>query len=274
MQSAAIETLESRLLLKANPLGGEFKVNNDLAGQEILSTQSANAIAADLDGNYVVTWASTGSIGGNRDASLFGVYARMFQADGTAVGSEFKVNTTTVGSQLFPTVGMNTFGRFVIAWTSLNGQDGSGAGVYAQQFNADGTPLGGEFLVNTTTQGTQTSPSVAVDGLGNFVVVWQDTGNGSEIRGQYFLSSGAPSGTEFTVNETPASAGATNCSVSMADDGRFVVAWASTGTNAGVYTRQYAVGAVPAGPDNRVSTSGGGRPIGLDVDSDGDFVVT
>ena len=221
-----------------------------------------------------MTWASTGSIGGNRDASLFGVYARMFQADGTAVGSEFKVNTTTVGSQLFPTVGMNTFGRFVIAWTSLNGQDGSGAGVYAQQFNADGTPLGGEFLVNTTTQGTQTSPSVAVDGLGNFVVVWQDTGNGSEIRGQYFLSSGAPSGTEFTVNETPASAGATNCSVSMADDGRFVVAWASTGTNAGVYTRQYAVGAVPAGPDNRVSTSGGGRPIGLDVDSDGDFVVT
>ena len=52
VQSAAIETLESRLLLKANPLGGEFKVNNDLAGQEILSTQSANAIAADLDGNY------------------------------------------------------------------------------------------------------------------------------------------------------------------------------------------------------------------------------
>ena len=82
VQSATVETLEARLLLKANPLGGEYTVNSYIAGQETLSAQSANAIAADHDGNYVVTWTSTGLSGDNHDGSFSGVYARLFLADG------------------------------------------------------------------------------------------------------------------------------------------------------------------------------------------------
>ena len=59
----------------------------------------------------------------------------------------------------------------MIAWQSQN-QDGSGWGVYAQRFNASGSKVGGEFRVNTVTSGDQTSPSVAMDGTGNFTVAW------------------------------------------------------------------------------------------------------
>src|SRR4051812_2878727 len=85
MQSAVIETLESRFLLKANPLGGEYTVNSYTSGTETLASQSANAIASDHDGNYVVTWTSTGLVGDNHDGSASGVYARMYQANGTPV---------------------------------------------------------------------------------------------------------------------------------------------------------------------------------------------
>ena len=39
-------------------------------------------------------------------------------------------------------------GGFVIAWYS---SDGSGYGIYAQRYAADGSTLGGEFLINAAT---------------------------------------------------------------------------------------------------------------------------
>lgn len=276
MQSAAVETLESRLLLKANPMGTEYTVNSYVPGMETLADTSANAIASDHDGNYVVTWTSTGLPNDNHDGSFSGVYARLYQADGTPIGTEFRVNSTTFGHQFDPTVGMNDTGEFVIAWTAGDNQDGSLLGVYAQQFAADGTKMGGEFQVNSATAGNQTSPSVAVSADGSFVIVWQDTSptGGAEIHGQNYLSSRAPNLGEFVVNSSSASTSAGNCSVSMADDNSYVVAWSSTGSSPGVYTRMYSLLGTPAAPESRVTPNGGGKPIGLDVDSNGNFVVT
>src|SRR5207248_8684973 len=47
-------------------------------------------------------------------------------------------------------------------------------GVYAQRYTAAGTPLGGEFQVNTSTSLYQRQPAVAADADGDFVVAWQD----------------------------------------------------------------------------------------------------
>ena len=69
---------------------------------------------------------------------------------------------------------MEPTGDFVAVWASP--QDGSGYGVYAQRYNASGVPQGGEFRVNTYTTNGQTSPSVAMDDHGNFVVVWESYG--------------------------------------------------------------------------------------------------
>src|SRR3954453_21381828 len=70
-------------------------------------------------------------------------------------------------------------------------------------------PLGPEFRVNTTTAGTQSlnggfrgwgeQNTVAMDGSGNFVVVWEGNGPGDAdgIFGQRYTAAGAARGGEF-----------------------------------------------------------------------------
>ena len=41
----------------------------------------------------------------------------------------------------------------------VDGQDGSGHGIYGQRYAADGTPVGSEFRVNTFTTDDQVFPS-------------------------------------------------------------------------------------------------------------------
>ena len=64
-----------------------------------------------------------------QDGSGFGVYAQRYNASGAAVGSEFRVNTTTASNQSAPSVAVDADGDFVVAWQS-SGQDGSSFGVY------------------------------------------------------------------------------------------------------------------------------------------------
>ena len=54
-------------------------------------------------------------------------------------GREFQVNTETASSQTLPSIAMDDAGNFVVAWQSYN-QDGSGYGIFAQMYHADGTP--------------------------------------------------------------------------------------------------------------------------------------
>jgi hypothetical protein len=56
---------------------------------------------------------------------------------------------------------------YLVVWTSL-GQDGSREGVYGQFVHSDGSLVGGEFRVNTTTIGQQMQPAVVSDGVGQF----------------------------------------------------------------------------------------------------------
>ena len=59
----------------------------------------------------------------------------------------------------------------MIVWTSL-GQDGSREGVFGQYVHEDGSLVGPELRVNTTTAGQQMQPVVASDGAAQFLVVW------------------------------------------------------------------------------------------------------
>lgn len=65
--------------------GAEFKVNTTTA-----SSQFEPAVAIDNDGDFVVTWTSSG-----QDGDGNGVYAQRYNASGIAQGAEFRVNTHT-----------------------------------------------------------------------------------------------------------------------------------------------------------------------------------
>jgi len=131
------------------PAGTEFRVNTTIVNTQRIWFETPGAVAMDAAGSSVVTWTSSG-----QDGSLDGVYAQRYDADRIPQGPEFQVNTTITNDQRRSSVAMDTTGNFVIVWAS-NGQDGSGWGVYAQQYNAGGAPQGSEFLVNTTTANSQ-----------------------------------------------------------------------------------------------------------------------
>ena len=136
--------------------GGEILVNTTTSGN-----QSAPSIAALAGGGYLVTWVDASGLGG--DASVTGVKAQRFDADGNKIGGEFLVNTATANLQSSPTVTTLASGRFVISWTdsSFEGGDPSSFSIKAQLFEADGTKVGSEFLVNTATLNAQQSPQIA-----------------------------------------------------------------------------------------------------------------
>jgi len=95
-------------------------------------------------------------------------------------------------------------------------------------------PVGPEFLVNTTTAGTQedlgrSTMNVASDAQGNFVVVWQGNGTGdsSGVFSQRYDSFGTPLGSETRVNVSPAGAQIGPTVARVSTTGNYVVAWTS-----------------------------------------------
>lgn len=171
-----------------NPLGAEFRVNT-----YDTNDQTAPAIAMAPDGSFVIAWSSNSQDGSNR-----GVYAQRFDPSGAAAGAEFRVNTTTSGHQDRPTVAMDGSGNFVIAWTSDGQDDGGSFGVYAQRYLANGTPDGGEFLVNATAPAHQQNPSAAMSLAGSLVVAWDGNGAGDDkgiFWNRYDASNTSPTAT-------------------------------------------------------------------------------
>lgn len=261
------------------PAGTAFAVNTFTAG-----AQYHPVVATDAAGNFAVAWQSEGQDG---DAS--GVFARRFAADGTPLGGEFQVNTYTAGSQGDNglAIAMASDGRFVVSWRSQAQDDGdptvSGGGVYAQRYAADGTPDGGEFRVNTTTQGAQGLAGVgaAMDGGGGLVVVWTSNHHfepflpGGEILAQRYDGAGAPVGTEIPVN-TVESGAQFYPAVAADAAGNFLVTFrGEDGDDSGVFGRYFASDGTPTTGEFRLNLERGGEQIGtgLGGSPSGQFTV-
>jgi hypothetical protein len=280
--SAGIEHLEQRALLSAIPLGLEFRANTYTSG-----FQADPAVAVDADGDLIVTWYSYGQDGDGR-----GIYARLYDASGAAVGSEFLVNSYTTGSQTNPAVAVDPDGDFVIAWQS-DAQDGSGFGIFAQRFNAAGVPQGLEFQVNTFTTNDQLNPAVALNADGEFVIVWESAGSGAGgiVSGGYetmanpqglivarrYDSAGLPQGNEFRASLST-SAPQFNPSVALDSEGAFVVAWSGRGAAGdlqGVHMRRFDSSGAAQGPDELVNTFTTGEQYypSVAMTASGDFVI-
>jgi len=181
-------------------LGNEFSANGITAGGEFFSS-----VASFSDGSYVVAYTDTSYSDGEENA---GIRARIFNKDGTPAGNDIHVNTTVTGGQYLPQIAVLANGDFVITWNDegATGGDTSGDAVRAQIFHHDGTKVGGEFIVNTSTTGDQENSSVTALANGGFVVTWQDgsksggDASGLSVKAQLFDAGGHKVGGEFLVN--------------------------------------------------------------------------
>ena len=212
------------------PEGGQFQVNSYEHG-----FQQAPAVAADAQGSFVVVWES--NLGDGTDTSYTSIQAQRYDANGAPVGEQFQVNSYTTYSQLRAAVAVEPDGDFVVVWDGLGSYDNdtSNRSVNGQRFDAQGMPVGAEFQVNTYTTSGQSSPAVATDSSGNFVVVWESYGsNGMDtsynsIQGQRYDADGASVGSEFLVNSYTTNA-QDRPGVAMVAQDDFTVVWDSHGS--------------------------------------------
>jgi len=106
-------TIPAAMAVAQVPAGGEFRVNSYTTGG-----QYDASVAVDKSGGFIVAWDSDG-----QDGDHGGIFARRFDAGGTPLGAEFRVNETTTDQQLVPAVAIDGRGTVLITWT---GADQSG----------------------------------------------------------------------------------------------------------------------------------------------------
>jgi hypothetical protein len=162
--------------------GNEFWVNTD-------SNPCSNPdVAAGSDGGFMATWDARDMT--SPFSNSLDIYARSFSSVTSAV---VRVNTYLYGDQYAPRISaLET--DYLIVWTSL-AQDGSREGVYGQFLHGDGSKVGGESRVNTTTLNSQIQPVVTSDGVSQFLALWSSfTGlpNNFDLFAQRYVNTQQP----------------------------------------------------------------------------------
>lgn len=145
------------------PRGPEIRVDSGTGGVQL----NAKVAASSRTGETVVAWES-------HDSSGHGIFLRRFDGEGVPLGDEIQVNTTTLGYQVHPAVAISPQGDLVVVWNSnpVNSPVFRSE-LWARWFGRGGGAAGEELRVDLGT-GAPWIPGVAMDGAGNFTVVWPD----------------------------------------------------------------------------------------------------
>jgi hypothetical protein len=187
-------------------------------------------VAMNQAGQYVVVWQASGG----SDAYGQDIYAAVFGASGSLLMPAFRVNELTTVDQEYPTVAIAGDGRFVVAWHTIDPYGGHEDldNVSLRAFLPDGLPATEELQVNTFTAGRQNFVGVAVNEPGDLVIAWSSDGQDTDLTGVY-ATLGTVDGQlleaePFQVNTEVANL-QEKPNVGLADDGKFVITWESTG---------------------------------------------
>jgi len=213
---------------------------------------------------------------------------------------DFLVNDDSLGGcvQAFPVVAGNGEGGFVAAWTDgRNGGGGHWGGdyyyrgldVYSQRFDPAGNPLGPNRKVNddagTLAKDSMHPVSIAMNGSGGFVVVWEDfRGNPEprrEIYFQLFDGRGNAVGPNRAASENGADFFEYSPAVSMDEGGEFVIVWGQHDLeygNPGILFRRFDANGDPLGGNQRADGGWGSPPTQADspsiaMDGSGRFAI-
>lgn len=231
--------------------GSETRVNTLTTGQQDLAS-----IGMADDGSFVISFSNLNVTSGD-------IYAQRYSSSGTAIGSNFRVNTTTIQAQWYSSVDVDSDGDFVIVWES-NVQDGSGYGIYGQRYDSSGIAQGSEFRVNSTTAGNQLGAAVDLAADGSFVVAWDSAGqdgSGLGVFAQRYNASGVAQGGEIQVN-TYIAGDQDTASIDVTTDGRFAISWQSNaqdGDLEGIFAQEFDAGGNKVGVEVQVNSTTSGN---------------
>jgi len=246
--AAVLSGALARADVTLSPQGTEYLLSRGLIGD-----QTRPALSLTSTGGYVV-WQDNAA-----DGDGLGIMVVELNASLSPIPTRiFRVNQTTTGDQEAPAVEALAGGGALVVWQG--GPQGQ-QDIWARIIQPGGTFLGGEFRVNTYTNGQQSSPRLTRLGDGNLVVVWSSwnqDGMYQGVFGQRLSPTGQKLGGEFQVNEFTAYNQRDPALTTLAD-GSFVVAWVSEQqrfeNSVDIFARRYLPDGTPAGGEVRLNTS-------------------
>ncbi|MFJ2715399.1 hypothetical protein ACIOZM_31965, partial [Pseudomonas sp. NPDC087346] len=223
-------------------VGGESQVNTFTA-----NNQGNSRVVGLTGGGWLVTWTSDG-----QDGSGWGVYQQRYDANGTKVGAEVRVNAETLNAQGRSDVVGLAGGGWVVIF-----EDNS-SGIYVPKFqvyDANGVTLGSNIVVTNNNVG---QPTIAYLTDGGWVIAWGGGGLGDDsgIFMQAYNADGSKKGVE-TRSNTYTTGVQSNADITGLADGGWLVSWGSEtqdGSGVGIYQQRYDVNGLAQGPENRVNT--------------------
>jgi hypothetical protein len=192
--------------------GTNFKINDN---QENVY-HAYPAISAAINGDFVIIWQDWRT--GNSD-----IFAQRYSSDGSAKGTNFKVNDDQGGSN--PSVSADGSGDVVITWTDSRNVNWA---IYAQRYSSNGNVLGDNFKINDDFGENHFYPAICLDSEDDFVITWQVSGevfNDNDIYAQRFSNDGMSIGNNFVVNDDQGSVKQEHPSITSDSYGNFIVAW-------------------------------------------------
>lgn len=223
----------------------DVQVNIRTAG-----AQTHPAVAMDAAGHAVVVWGSYFTTPGRSNDIL----ARRLDAQGTLAGEESVVNSASEGNQTEPALAVDRQGNYVVVWQGPGLEDED---VFLRWFDARGTAVTNDLLVNLNTSGRQLHPHVAFSDAGRAVVVWESRVAAAEgdqvwVCAQLLDRGGSDLGGEIVLDDP-----LYDCrypDVAMDPAGNFVVTWLrETGPDT-IMARRFDPNGVPVGDLFEVST--------------------
>lgn len=210
------------------------------------------------DGGYVVAWQSNLQDGGS-----WGIYAQVYNADGSVRTPEFLVNIYTANEETDVSLAALPDGGFVATWSDY-GLDGQYSGVFARRFAADGTGTTAEIQVNTTTAMDQNAANVIALAGGGYLVTFKvDDADYSGVYAQLFdAANNKVSPNEIQVNQYTTQHQSFSDAVQLSG-GNIIIVWQSDtqdsgDTSRGVYGRIMTTSGTFVGNEFALHTTTGG----------------
>ncbi len=219
-------TIESQALLTVE-VRSSWQHELGVADASDADGSASRAVAASDSGHFVGVFSSDVVAGSVGKDIYYELQTQQDMIDGN-LPTPIRVNDTLTGDQQWATVAMADNGDMTFVWTSNH----SGSlGVYGKIIDADGNVIKSEFQIDQGNGGN--NASIAMDKQGNFVVVWESTGDGDplgDVYGQLFDKFGDTIDSTFQINTGEANGGNTSgyqghADVAMNESNEFIVSW-------------------------------------------------
>ena len=262
---SAYDIFAQKLDQEGNKIGENFIVNAD---SQAVSKYNPD-IAIKNDSSYLVTWYYYKN-------GLYTPASIVRDKNNHILSSQIEVSDSSYSSvnNYYPQTAVSDSGFVIVWYRNVNGQ----YNIIGQFLNSKGEKIDSNFVINDADNAYRSSPAVASDSSGNFVVTWYDNRNNiSQIYAQKYVND-TISGTNIKIPEDQLNGAKAYPACAMNNDENFVTAWLDyqESTEYRIYSRLFDSNDQPTTPSKRVdidSLSSSETDPALTVMDDGSFVI-